>query len=366
MIGETADDDWGMEVEAPAAASSAADADDWAMESPPAAAPAPAARESAETGQKRLRLEFLRAKYSVRMGKKSPAKSAAPAAPPLATAESGWEMEAPPAAAAAAPPPPPLATASSEWEMEAPTPTAPTPTAPTPAVGATEDDDWGMEEAPAATPAAVPSPAAAPFVPAAPSGPPPLSAEQLAAQAAPQQYTAAQLEVLFTADQIAALGPITPAAPTAAPPAAPPTAAPLYIAPPPPKAPPPQRTASPRKLAAPLPPSLPPPPPRASPPLRNSPSGTRVVAMPPPPRFEAPRPNDAVHAEQVHELTRARAALAGGLGPMGDQIAALARERQREFATRRKHVSKARQAELSEAAWWSALAESLGQFSTCE
>ena len=83
--------------------------------------------------------------------------------------------------------------------------------------------------------------------------------------------------------------------------------------------------------------------------------------MPPPPRFEAPRPNDAVHAEQVHELTRARAALAGGLGPMGDQIAALARERQREFATRRKHVSKARQAELSEAAWWSALAESLGK-----
>ena len=194
-------------------------------------------------------------------------------------------------------------------------------------------------------------PAAAPFVPAAPSGPPPLSAEQLAAQAAPQQYTAAQLEVLFTADQIAALGPITPAAPTAAPPAAPPTAAPLYIAPPPPKAPPPQRTASPRKPAAPLPPSLPPPPPRASPPLRNSPSGTRVVAMPPPPRFEAPRPNDAVHAEQVHELTRARAALAGGLGPMGDQIAA-SRESGRGSLRRGGSTlsSKARQAELSEAA----------------
>ena len=82
--------------------------------------------------------------------------------------------------------------------------------------------------------------------------------------------------------------------------------------------------------------------------------------MPPPPRYEAPGPNDAVHAHQHHELTRARAALAGGLGDLGEQIAALARQQQREYATKRKHVSRKAQVHvLSGGTWWNVLAETL-------
>lgn len=110
------------------------------------------------------------------------------------------------------------------------------------------------------------------------------------------------------------------------------------------------------------------PPPRAAPPAGPVRAGG-IVALPAPPRFEAPAPLDAGTKQQRRELHHLRTSLAaqlgggkGGaaLGPMAAQLRELARLQAAAAQKRRKHTPMAERGLAPESAWWDCLLDSLG------